>query len=96
MGNSFEFPILSVLSDRVSIDLSYRAVASRVLSAQVSLTTVFGMGTGGPSPLRTLTAKRYVTFALSVCYLALSKVGAPSGIRTRDPLIKSQLLYQLS
>ena len=22
--------------------------------------------------------------------------GAPSGIRTRDPLIKSQLLYQLS
>ena len=24
------------------------------------------------------------------------KYGAPSGIRTRDPLIKSQLLYQLS
>jgi len=23
-------------------------------------------------------------------------IGAPSGIRTRDPLIKSQLLYQLS
>ena len=30
---------------------------------------------------------------LSVCFLF---VGAPSGIRTRDPLIKSQLLYQLS
>ena len=26
-----------------------RAVASQVLSAEVSLTTVFGMGTGGPS-----------------------------------------------
>ena len=25
-----------------------------------------------------------------------SDLGAPSGIRTRDPLIKSQLLYQLS
>ena len=79
MGNSFEFPILSVLSDRVSIDLFFRAVASQVFSAQLSLTSVFGMGTGGPSTLETLTI-----------------IGAPSGIRTRDPLIKSQLLYQLS
>ena len=29
--------------------LSFRAVASQVLSAETSLTTVFGMGTGGPS-----------------------------------------------
>ena len=29
--------------------LSFRAVSSQVLSAEVSLTTVFGMGTGGPS-----------------------------------------------
>ena len=62
----------------VSVDLSSRAVASRVLSALQSLTSVFGMGTGGPSALKVLT------------------FGAPSGIRTRDPLIKSQLLYQLS
>jgi hypothetical protein len=34
----------------VGIYLSYRAVASQVLSARVSLTAVFGMGTGGPSP----------------------------------------------
>ena len=27
-----------------------RAVASQVLSTEMSLTTVFGMGTGGPSP----------------------------------------------
>ena len=30
--------------------LSSRAVASQVLWAETSLTTVFGMGTGGPSP----------------------------------------------
>ncbi len=39
----------------VSIDLSYRAASSQVLSAQTSLTSVFGMGTGGPSLLMTLT-----------------------------------------
>ena len=69
---------VSEKGDSVSIDLYSRAVASQVFSALQSLTSVFGMGTGGPSALKTLT------------------VGAPSGIRTRDPLIKSQLLYQLS
>ena len=29
-------------------------------------------------------------------YIPFESFGAPSGIRTRDPLIKSQLLYQLS
>ena len=66
------------LSACVSVDLSSRLVSKQVLSAQQSLTSVFGMGTGGPFALKTLT------------------IGAPSGIRTRDPLIKSQLLYQLS
>ena len=40
----------------VGIDLSSRAVSSQVFSAQVSLTTVFGMGTGGPSPPSTPTS----------------------------------------
>ena len=62
----------------VGIDLSSRAVSSQVLSALVSLTAVFGMGTGGPSPLKTPT------------------FGTPSGTRTLDTLIKSQVLYQLS
>ena len=62
----------------VGYDLSSRLVSKQVLSARQSLTSVFGMGTGGPFALKTLT------------------IGAPSGIRTRDPLIKSQLLYQLS
>ena len=33
----------------VGVNLSSRAVSSQVLSAPVSLTSVFGMGTGGPS-----------------------------------------------
>ena len=36
-------------SASVGIDLSYRSVTRQVLSALVSLTAVFGMGTGGPS-----------------------------------------------
>ena len=39
----------------VGVYLFSRAVASQVFSARVSLTSVFGMGTGGPSPLRTPT-----------------------------------------
>ena len=39
----------------VGIDLSSRAVSSQVFSARVSLTSVFGMGTGGPSPSLTPT-----------------------------------------
>ena len=62
----------------VGHDLFSRLVAKQVSSALQSLTSVFGMGTGGPSALKTRT------------------YGAPSGIRTLDPLIKSQLLYQLS
>ena len=39
----------------VGIDLSSQSVARQVFSAQVSLTSVFGMDTGGPSPLKTPT-----------------------------------------
>ena len=39
----------------VSIELFSQAVASRVSSPLQSLTSVFGMGTGGPSALKTLT-----------------------------------------
>ena len=43
------------LSACVSVDLSSRLVSKQVLSAQQSLTSVFGMGTGGPFALKTLT-----------------------------------------
>ena len=39
----------------VSIGLSSRTVARKVLSPLQSLTSVFGMGTGGPSAFVTLT-----------------------------------------
>ncbi len=39
----------------VGIDLSFRSVARQVFSAPQSLTSVFGMGTGGPSALKTPT-----------------------------------------
>ena len=37
------------LEEEVSVDLFSRAAARQVFSALKSLTTVFGMGTGGPS-----------------------------------------------
>ena len=49
-GNDFIVPI----SD-VSIELSSRTVARKVFSPLQSLTSVFGMGTGGPSAFVTLT-----------------------------------------
>ena len=42
----------------VGNDLSSRLVAKQVFSAQQSLTSVFGMGTGGPSASETLTLCR--------------------------------------
>ena len=40
----------------VSNELSFRSVARQVFSPLQSLTSVFGMGTGGPSALKSLTA----------------------------------------
>ena len=39
----------------VSNELSFRSVSRQVLSPLQSLTSVFGMGTGGPSALKSLT-----------------------------------------
>ena len=75
----------------VSDELSSRLVSKQVLLPLQSLTSVFGMGTGGPFAFETLTLKQAYAQLLSSF-----RTGAPSGIRTRDPLIKSQLLYQLS
>ena len=102
--------------------LSSQAVTRQVLSAYMSLTSVFGMGTGGPSwqstrtlwmafnhlfisklfqaviPLVTHTGFEPMLTAWEAAVLTTWPMGhgAPSGTRTRDPLIKSQLLYQLS
>ena len=49
--------LLSPLRVRVGIDLSSRHASVQVLSAQHSLTSVFGMGTGGPCALKTPTGE---------------------------------------
>ena len=53
----FEFlPIRGEIQNYyVGIDLFSQSVARQVFSALLSLTTVFGMGTGGPSALLTPT-----------------------------------------
>ena len=101
----------------VGYELSSRLVSKQVLSPLQSLTSVFGMGTGGPFAFETLTLKQVLPRLLFdpfgslisspscdaasispniFAWLRQLAGGAPSGIRTRDPLIKSQLLYQLS
>ena len=90
----------------VGVDLSSRTVSSQVLPARMSLTTVFGMGTGGPSSLKTPTRKWFAPYTTIFSFPCQGDVvvthplnfrnGTPSGTRTQDPLIKSQLLYQLS
>ena len=47
--------VLSVPFTCVGIELSSRAVSRKVFSPLQSLTSVFGMGTGGPSAFVTLT-----------------------------------------
>ena len=68
------------------------------------------MGTGGPTALKTLTHLRpFPLLSLSLrgqhlkdpvskddFYAPTLWAGEPPGTRTPDPLIKSQLLYQLS
>ena len=46
---------MSALISYVSIELFSRTVARKVFSPLQSLTSVFGMGTGGPSAFITLT-----------------------------------------
>ena len=48
------------VSQDVGYDLFFRSVSRQVFSALQSLTSVFGMGTGGPFALKTLTYELYV------------------------------------
>ena len=49
MGKKKEHTIVCSFFLETGIDISSQAVSSQVLSAQLSLTSVFGMGTGGTS-----------------------------------------------
>ena len=50
--------------------LSFQGAAPQVLSAQVSLTAVFGMGTGGTSPLSTPILKMVTRTRIELVLLA--------------------------
>ena len=55
--------------ENVGDDLFSRAASSQVSSAHVSLTSVFGMGTGGPSPLKSPTI--FYLLVPNLCLLEL-------------------------
>ena len=56
LGLSVVGTVCTVPITDVSIELSSRTVARKVFSPLQSLTSVFGMGTGGPSAFVTLTS----------------------------------------
>ena len=58
----------------VGISLSFQAVTSQVFSAPLSLTSVFGMGTGGPSASSTPTILLYLK-AFQLFYLLVTRAG---------------------
>ena len=51
---------------KVGIYLSSRVVSNQVFSAPMSLTSVFGMGTGGPSPQSTPTISISTDFSVKI------------------------------
>ena len=86
MGTGGPSALKKPTRQRFSVDLFYCVSAD--LSSRAVASQVF-------SALQSLTS----VFGMGTGGPSALKVltfGAPSGIRTRDPLIKSQLLYQLS
>ena len=68
--NEHEVRLSSNLCRHVGAYLFSRAVASQVSSARQSLTSVFGMGTGGPSALITPTNLR--------CHFHVTDISTPN------------------
>ena len=77
--------------------LSSRAVARQVLSAQTSLTSVFGMGTGGPSLQSTPTHMDGVCPIFYTIYKRLKGLfGDPYRIRTDVNGVRGRCLNHLT
>ena len=74
------------IPDDVGIDLSSRAVARRVLSAQQSLTSVFGMGTGGPFALKT------PTYFSESCLILKIEQQSSFGLSSNQSKIRNSLI----
>ena len=75
----------------VGISLFFRAVTSQVFSAPLSLTSVFGMGTGGPSASSTPTILLYIK-----AFQLLSPFGDSCGNRTRVAGVRGRSLNRLT
>ena len=75
----------------VGISLFFRAVTSQVSSAPLSLTSVFGMGTGGPSASSTPTILLYIK-----AFQPLSPFGDSCGNRTRVAGVRGRSLNRLT
>ena len=73
------------------IDLSSQAVSSQVFSTRMSLTSVFGMGTGGTSLPLTPALRIYFR---SECFLKSSY--DPYGNRTHDYAVRGRRLSRLT
>ena len=73
--------------------MTLRHLTLSILARLTLLVNCFFQGLGDPYRIRT-----DVKGVRGLClnHLTNGPFGAPSGTRTRDPLIKSQLLYQLS
>ena len=65
----------------VSIELSSRAVSRKVFSPLQSLTSVFGMGTGGPSAFITLTFQEYLILENWTTFVSRTDFSIPLTIR---------------
>ena len=74
----------------VGIFLFSRAVTSQVSSALLSLTSVFGMGTGGPS------ASSTPTYLYLFYFLLWGLFGDPCGTRTRVAAVRGRSLNRLT
>ena len=86
----------------VGTALFSRAASSQVFSALVSLTSVFGMGTGGPSPplaptfLLRFSPSLYKTGCPVSChFIHFSLIGDPYEIRTRVAGVRGRSLRPL-
>ena len=76
--------------------LSSRAVARQVLSAQMSLTSVFGMGTGGPSSQSIRTMWMATNHLLYIQSFRFKYLGDPYRIRTDVNGVRGRCLNHLT